>query len=133
VVAGSVQRRLGRRWAIGINTGVNAGMFAVTALTAHPWLVAPAIVVGDFGGPLWAIAVLSLQARLVPDGLRGRVGSAYRFVSFGAMALGAALGWIAAEVVGTRAVFAGCAVLTAAMLVPFARIVTERAMEGAAD
>jgi MFS family permease len=101
-------------------------MFAVTART---WVVAPAILIGEFGGPLWAIAVLSLQARVVPDGLRGRVRSAYRFVSFGAMAIGSALGGVAAEVVGTRAVFAGCAVLTAGMLVPFARVVTERAME----
>ena len=132
IVAGRVQRWLGRRWAIGINIGVNALMFAVTAITARIWLVAPAILIGDVGGPLWAIAVLSLQARVVPDGLRGRVGSAYRFISFGAMAIGSALGGVAAEVVGTRAVFAGCAVLTAVLLVPFARVVTERAMDGSA-
>ena len=134
-VAGSlsavrIARRCGRRWAIGINVAVNALMFATTALTANPWLVAPAIVVGDFGGPLWGIAVLSLQARAVPDGLRGRVGAAYRTVSFGAMALGAGIGGLAAEAVGVRAVFAGCALLTVAMLVPFARVVTEAAMRG---
>ncbi len=128
--AGLVQRRLGRRWAIGINVAVNAVMFAATALTANPWLVAPAIVLGDLGGPLWGIAVLSLQARIVPDALRGRVGSAYRFVSFGAMALGAFVGGLAAEAVGVRAVFAACALLTGAMLVPFVQVVTEASMRG---
>jgi MFS family permease len=132
-MAGKVQGRFGRRWAIGINVGVNGVMFAVTAVTTEVWLVAPALLIGDFGGPLWGIAVLSLQARVVPDGLRGRVGSAYRFVSFGAMAVGAAIGGVAAEVVGTRAMFAGCAVVTLAMLVPFARMVTERAMGGKSD
>lgn len=133
VMAGKVQGRFGRRWAIGINIGVNGVMFAVTAVTIEVWLVAPALLIGDFGGPLWGIAVLSLQARVVPDGLRGRVGSAYRFVSFGAMAVGSAVGGVAAEVVGTRAVFAACAVVTLAMLVPFARVVTERAMAGKSE
>ncbi len=128
--AGAVQRRAGRRWAIGINVVVNAAMFAVTAITANPWLVAPAIVVGDFGGPIWGIAVLSLQARAVPDALRGRVASAYRVISFGAMTVGAALGGVAADAIGIRAVFAGCALLTAALVVPFARVVTEAAMRG---
>ncbi len=42
-------------------------------------------------------------------------------------------GGVAAEVVGTRVVFVGCAVVTLAMLVPFARVVTERVMAGRAD
>lgn len=127
LVTGKLHRRFGQRWGFGINIVVNAAMMAMTALTAAPWLIAPAIVLGDSGGPLWGIAWLSLQARIVPDGLRGRIGSAYRFISYGSMALGAAVGGIAAEVVGLRAVFTGCAVLTAAMLVPFARVVTTEA------
>ncbi len=128
--AATIQRRAGRRWAVGINVCVNAAMFATTALTANPWFVAPAIVIGDFGGPIWGIAVLSLQARAVPDRLRGRVASAYRFVSFGAMAVGTAIGGVAAEVFGIRAVFAACALLTVALLIPFVTIVTESAMRG---
>ena len=131
--AAVIQRRAGRRWAIGINIAVNAAMFATTALTANPWLIAPAIVIGDFGGPIWGIAVLSLQARAAPDHLRGRVISAYRFVSFGAMSLGAALGGAAAEVVGIRTVFAACSALTAALLIPFFAVVTEAAMRGGRD
>lgn len=123
-----LNRRFGQRWGFGINVVVNAVMMAVTALTVSPWVIAPAILIGDSGGPLWGIAWLSLQARLVPDGLRGRIGSAYRFISFGSMALGAAVGGLAAEIVGLRLVFAGCAVLTAAMLVPFARVITSEAV-----
>lgn len=123
LVTGRLYRRFGQRWGFGINIVVNAVMMAATALSASPWLIAPAILVGDAGGPLWGIAWLSLQARLIPDGLRGRIGSAYRFISYGSMSLGAALGGVIAEGGGLRAVFAGCALLTAAMLVPFARVV----------
>ena len=117
--AAAVQRRLGLPWAIGINIAGNGLMFAATAITANPWLIAPAVIIGNIGGPLWAIAVLGLQARSVPEGLRGRVAGAYRFVSFGAMAIGAPLGGWAAEGYGLRAVFAACAVLTLGLLVPF--------------
>ena len=95
-------------------------MFLATAVTANPWLVAPAVIVGNVGGPLWVIAVLGLQAQTVPEGMRGRVAGAYRFVSFGAMAIGAPLGGWAAEAYGLRAVFAGCAALTLGLLIPFA-------------
>jgi MFS family permease len=132
MLTGRLHRRFGQRWGFGINIVVNAVMMAMTALTASPWLNAPAILIGDSGGPLWGIAWLSLQARIVPDGLRGRIGSAYRFISYGSMALGAAVGGVAAEVVGLRLVFAGCAVLTAAMLLPFARVVTVGAVRGEA-
>ncbi len=118
--APAVQRRLGLSWAIGINIAGNGIMFLTTAVTANPWLIAPAVIIGNVGGPLWVIAVLGLQARTVPEGLRGRVAGAYRFVSFGAMAIGAPLGGWAAEAYGLRAVFAGCAALTLALLVPFA-------------
>lgn len=130
VTAARLQERIGRRWAIGINIAVNAVMFGGSALTANPWLLALALVIGDFGGPLWGIATLGLQARSVPDRLRGRVSGAYRFVSFGSMALGSVLGGAAAEGIGIRGVFAACAVITALMLIPFVRVITEATMGG---
>ena len=92
--------------------------------------MAPALLIGDLGGPLWGIAALSLQARATPDALRGRVASAYRFVSFGAMAMGPLVGSAVAARSGIQTLFGLCALLTALLVIPWMRIVTEDALAG---
>lgn len=130
LLTAGVQRRFGRRSLIGINIGVNSLLFLAPAVTTSLWLLAGAMLVGDMGGPMWGIAVLSMQQRLVPDHLRGRVSSAYRFVSFGALSLGALAGGLVGETLGLTWVFAGGAVITALMFIPFARAITEASMTG---
>jgi MFS family permease len=131
LLAGSVDRRLGRRWSIGINIIGNAIGFGAAALTANAWLIGLAIVFGAIGGPMWGIAATALQQRAVPDELRGRVSAVYRAIGFGALALGALLGGLLAELLGIRAVFAVTAALTLLMLVPFVRVVTDERMSDA--
>jgi MFS family permease len=129
-LAGTVDRRLGRRWSIGVNIIGNAVGFGAAALTANAWFVGLAILIGGLGGPMWGIAATSLQQRAVPDELRGRVSAVYRFIGFGALSLGALLGGLLAELLGIRAVFAVTAGLTLLTLVPFARVVTDAGMAG---
>jgi len=128
ILAGTVDRRFGRRWSIGINIIGNAVGFGAAALTANAWLVGLAVLIGGLGGPMWGIAATSLQQRAVPDELRGRVSAVYRFIGFGALALGALLGGLLAELLGIRAVFAVTAALTLLTLVPFARVVTNEVL-----
>lgn len=131
LLAGPVDRRLGRRWGIGINIIGNAVGFGAAALTANAWLVALSVLIGGIGGPMWGIAATSLQQRAVPDELRGRVSAVYRFIGFGALSLGALLGGLMAELFGIQTVFAVTAALTLLTLIPFARVVTEVGMRSA--
>lgn len=130
LLTAGIQRRFGRRSLIGINVGVNALLFLAPAVTTSLWLIAGAMLIGDMGGPMWGIAVLSMQQRLVPDSLRGRVSSAYRFISFGALSLGALAGGLVGETLSLTWVFAGGAVLTALMFIPLLRSISETSMTG---
>jgi len=131
LLAAPVSRRFGRRWNIGINIIGNAIGFGAAAFTTNPILIGLAVIVGAIGGPMWGIAATSLQQRIVPDELRGRVSAVYRFIGFGALSLGALLGGLLAELLGLRAVFAITAGLTLLTFVPFARVVTEVRMRDA--
>lgn len=123
-----VQRWLGRRWLIGLNILGNALLFVAPALTTNAWLIGAAIIVGGIGGPLWGIEAASLQQRLAPPGLQGRVAAAYRFLGLGAEAIGPVIGGVVGQSLGIPAVFVGGALLTALMLIPFFRVVTEQAL-----
>lgn len=128
LLAGPVMRRLGRRWTIGINIVGNAVMFAAPALTTDLWLVGAASLVGGVGGPMWAISAATLQQRLAPAELLGRVSAAARFLGYGGLALGPLVGGLLAQQLGVVAVFLGGGLLTALLLVPYAVVITEQAM-----
>lgn len=128
---GFVLNRLGRRWAIGINIIGNALMFFAPLLTLNVWLTAIAIAIGGIGAPLWGTVTRTLQQRITPADLLGRVSAAYRTVAFGANAIGTVVGGVTAELFGLDAVFLGAGVLTLAMLVPFQRSVTSEAIKAA--
>ena len=130
LVAIPLQRWLGRRWAIGLNILGNAAMFAAPAISANPWIIGVAAVLGGFTGPLWSIAVASLIGRNVPTHMQGRTNAAYNFIGSGAMALGPVFGGLTAQFIGLRSVFIACACLTLLMLIPFFAAVTEVAMAG---
>jgi hypothetical protein len=71
---------------------------------------------------MWGIEAASLQQRLAPTALQGRVNAAYRFLGLGAEAIGPVIGGIVGESFGIQAVFAGSAVLTLLTLVPFFKL-----------
>src|SRR5581483_5226137 len=126
--AGAVQRKLGRRWAIGLNIIGNAVMFTAPALTANAWIIGAAAVLGGMTGPLWTIAAASLLGRTVPTALQGRANAAYRFLGNGLAAAGPLLGGLIAQVYGLQMAFTVCASLTILMLIPFFRVITEKGM-----
>lgn len=119
---------LGRRWAIGLNILGNTLVFLAPILSRSPWLVGAAIAIGSAGGPMWTITALSLQQRIVPPELQGRVTAAYRFLSFGGEALGPVMAGGIALAFGVPAVFLVGGLLTLAMFAPFLLFITERAM-----
>ncbi|MGH2531477.1 MAG: MFS transporter [Thermomicrobiales bacterium] len=128
IVAVPAMRLLGRRWAIGVDILGTIAMVGMPALTANPWLVGAAAVVGGVGATMWGVVVTSVRQQAVPDALLGRVSSAFRLCGFGAFAIGSLLAGGIAEVAGLRAVFAVCGGLSLFLFLPFFAVVTDQAL-----
>ena len=87
--------------------------------------------VGGLVGVTWNVVTVSLRQAIIPDELLGRVNSVYRFLGWGMMPIGAALGGIIASAFGLRATYwIGGAVLLAMALLTF-RTVNDRAITAA--
>jgi MFS family permease len=113
--------RMRRRWGTG---GVIAATVALSVLaylllafTRSPWPAALGLGVVGFGAFAFNVVSASYRGEAVPDALRGRVNSAYRFATWGVTPIGAALGGLVADRFGLPAVFATTAVVLAAVAV----------------
>ncbi|MFC8290385.1 MFS transporter [Streptomyces sp. NPDC057242] len=128
----TVNRLLGRRWAMFADLVGTAAMVATPVLSTNLWVVASGAFLGGMGGILWTVNSRTLSQRLVPDAMFGRYNAAARLFSWGAMPLGAGLVGVLAEWFGIRAAFAVFTVATLVIIVPFLRTVTPQAL-GEAD
>jgi predicted MFS family arabinose efflux permease len=87
------------------------GAVLLWALATLALVVAPsaALLVAGYGlanllWPIYGVTLVSYRLELTPDALQGRVNSAFRFLSFGAEPLGAALGGALLGALGPRPV-----------------------------
>ncbi|MFE6709605.1 MFS transporter [Streptomyces sp. NPDC057695] len=128
----SVNRLLGRRWSMFADLVGTAAMVAAPAFSTSLWVVAGGAFLGGMGGILWTVNSRTLSQRLVPDAMLGRYNAAARLFSWGAMPLGAGLVGVLAEWFGIRVAFAVFTLATLAIVVPFLRTVTPRALADAA-
>jgi MFS family permease len=124
------ERRLGRANLLAIAMSVNALVLVAPALTTFVPLIAVAWIIGGVVGISWNVVTVSLRQRIVPDRLLGRVNASYRLLAWGTMPLGAALGGLAGELFGVRAVFVIFGGLSALLLLG-RLVVTDRAIEAA--
>ena len=69
------------------------------------WVSAAATTMMAFGTAVWNTVTVSLRQRIVPANLFGRVNSVYRWLVWGSISIGAALGGIVAHQFGLRAPF----------------------------
>jgi MFS family permease len=69
------------------------------------WVSAIATVAMAFGTTVWNTVTVSLRQRIVPPSMFGRVNSVYRWLVWGSISIGAALGGIVAREFGLRAPF----------------------------
>jgi MFS family permease len=69
------------------------------------WVSAVATIAMAFGTTVWNTITVSLRQRIVPANLFGRVNSVYRWLVWGSISIGAALGGIVAREFGLRAPF----------------------------
>ncbi len=69
------------------------------------WVSAIATIAMAFGTTVWNTITISLRQRIVPPNLFGRVNSVYRWLVWGSISIGAALGGVIAHEFGLRAPF----------------------------
>jgi MFS family permease len=92
------------------------------------WVSVLATVAMAFGTTVWNTVTVSLRQRVVPSHLFGRVNSTYRWLVWGAISVGSALGGIVAHVYGLRAPFFVGAGLGAVAFVTLFFAITPRAL-----
>lgn len=86
-----------------ILTLVSSGLTAILIGISSNWLFVWALfVISMFFAVLWNVITVSLRQTIIPDHLLGRVNSVYRFIAWGSMPIGAAIGGLL--VVGGEAV-----------------------------
>lgn len=110
--------RVGRRFAVLAASFTPVVTMAAIGTLPVTWWVVLMTTVQAAMVTVWSIIAVTLRQQMVPDHLFGRVNSVFRWVSWGAMPIGAALGGVVAQVVGLRApYFVGAAVMLVAYVV----------------
>lgn len=126
-LAAPMKNRLGTRTTVVIALGITAAANLAIAVTGA-WIVAGAMWIAiTAAGAVWSILTNSLRQSLVPDELMGRIQSAHRLFSWGAMPLGAALGGVVASVFGLRAPFVTAGALLVLLTVAAGALLKELA------
>lgn len=93
----------------------------VIAATSNAIVAAGALAAYIFYAVVWNVAAASLTQRLIPDNLRGRVGSVNRLLGLSGLTAGALLGGMLAASLGLAAPFwivGGLLAATAAAFLP---------------
>ena len=128
----AVVGRLRVLW-VTLGTAVVVPLLVGTARTTI--VVALATALMGLTGVAWNVVTVSLRQSVIPDALLGRVNSVYRFLGWGAIPVGGALGGIVADLGGLRAPWLVAAGIAALALLPATRVlrgdVLERATERA--
>nr|WTB31726.1 MFS transporter [Streptomyces sp. NBC_00830] len=104
--------KVSRRFGVGRSIVVGAVLFpapiAIAAAAGGPlWLRAGALAAAEFlsgfGVMLFDVNLNSLQAAVIPDGMRSRVAGAYSTINYGIRPVGAIVGGLLATLIGLRA------------------------------
>jgi predicted MFS family arabinose efflux permease len=128
VAGGLVAERLARRLSV---VTVIYGTVVVWTLCMFAegfwprlWVSATVTMAMAFGTTVWNTVTVSLRQRIVPAHLFGRVNSVYRWLVWGSISVGAALGGVVAREFGLRAPFFVGAAMGAIALVTLSSSIT---------
>lgn len=105
LLAARLRARLGTTACVVLALFIAAAGNLAVATTSSVVFVAAMWMVVSFTGGLWTVVTNSLRQSLVPDRLLGRVQSAHRLLSWGAIPVGTLFGGALAEAWGLRAPF----------------------------
>lgn len=79
-----------------LNLVIQALAYAGIALSISPLIMALMLGLQSYTGSIGGVVGESFRQAIIPDGLMGRMGSAFRFYALGAMAVGALIGGLLA-------------------------------------
>jgi MFS family permease len=132
LVVGPVNRLLGRRWSMFVDILGSLSLVAVPAVV--PAMPASAVPIGiaaflaGIGGTMWTVNARVIYQTLVPNDMLGRFSAASRLVGWGTTPIAAAIAGVLATVTNFRIAFGVFAVLCAALIIPYLRVVTAQAI-----
>ena len=92
------------------------------------WVSATVTAAMAFGTTVWNTVTVSMRQRIVPGNMFGRVNSVYRWLVWGSISVGAALGGVVAREFGLRAPFFVGAAMGAIALVTLSSSITPSSM-----
>ena len=98
----------------------------IAYLTHNGFVAGGAFVLIGFGSVVWNVLTVSLRQEVIPGRILGRVNSAYRFVGWGAIPVGAFVGGVLAHLFGLRFPF----LLAAILLTVFGLFMTRSVTSG---
>jgi MFS family permease len=111
MVGGWVVQRVGRRFAMIAATVLPVLSMAAVGLVPVTWWVVLMVTVQAAMVTVWSVLAVTLRQQIVPAHEFGRVNAVFRWCSWGAMPLGAALGGVVASTLGLRAPWFAAAAL----------------------
>jgi MFS family permease len=103
----------------------------VAFFTHNAFVAGASFALVGFGSLVWNVLTVSLRQEIIPPRMLGRVNSAYRFVGWGSMPIGALVGGVLAHTLGLRSPFLFAAVVLAVCGLLMARAVTSRTIAAA--
>lgn len=123
LAAGRVIDVVGRRWTIVAVAALPVLTMALLAGATDPWVVVGLVMAQSVLVTVWSVAAVSLRQHLVPEHLFGRVNGVFRWLSWGAMPVGAVAGGAIAQATSLRGPYvAGAWLLAGAALLVLARV-----------
>ncbi|MFN2588104.1 MAG: MFS transporter [Actinomycetota bacterium] len=102
VVADKLAKRIHTQRLIVLALFLTGVAFAGMGTTSHAVVAGAFFAVEGFASVLWQVVTVSLRQSIVPEGLLGRVNSAYRFVGMAILPLGALAGGALATIFDLR-------------------------------
>jgi len=123
-VVARLHRRLGDQGSVVgsmLLMGAAWALLAATALplaaTALPLAAGAGVALYGLGAVWWNVVTVSFRQAVVPEPLQGRVGSAYRLVTWGTVSVGAAAGGVIAAQLGLRLLYGAAAAVVLGLTV----------------
>ncbi len=94
LIADRVSRWLGQGWSLFTTILASAITLLVSGITSSFWVFWTMGLIMSVSVVLWNVITVSLRQSLIPDRILGRVNSVYRFLGWGMMPIGSALGGV---------------------------------------
>jgi len=116
-VVARLHRRLGDQGSVVGSMLLMGAAWALLAATALPLAAGAGIALYGLGAVWWNVVTVSFRQAVVPERLQGRVGSAYRLVTWGTVSVGAAAGGVIAAQLGLRLLYGAAAAVVLGLTV----------------